>query len=126
MTYVDGFISAVPTANKDAYLRHARVTGAVFRDHGALTVVECWGDDLPEGHLTSMPLAVRRQEHETVCLSWVTWPDKATRDAALMKVFTDPRMRPDQNPAPYDGKRIIRGGFEVLFETLDRDRGMRR
>jgi uncharacterized protein YbaA (DUF1428 family) len=114
MTYVDGFVSAVPTANKEAYRRHAERVGAVFRDHGALSVVECWGDDVPEGDITSLHRAVLRKEHETICLSWVTWPDKQTRDEALMKVFTDPRMRAGQGGAPYDGKRLIRGGFEVL------------
>lgn len=114
MTYVDGFLSAVPTLNKEAYQRHSETVAAVFRDHGALSVVECWRDDVPEGALASMRLAVRCQDHETVCLPWVTWPDKATRDAALMQVFADPRLQSDRNPAPYDGKRIIRGGFEVL------------
>jgi uncharacterized protein YbaA (DUF1428 family) len=114
MTYVDGFLSAVPAANKAAYKRHAERTAEVFLDCGALSVVDCWGDDLPDGRINSMHTAVCRQVDETVCFSWVTWPDKATRDAALMKVFTDPRMRADQNPAPYDGTRIIRGGFEVI------------
>lgn len=102
MTYVDSFVSAVPTANKEAYKRHAEKVVAVFREYGALSVVDCWGDDLPEGKLTSMHIAVLREEHETVCFSWVTWPDKATRDAALMKVFTDPRMRSDREPPAYD------------------------
>jgi uncharacterized protein YbaA (DUF1428 family) len=117
MVYVDGFLSAVPTANKEAYIRHAENAARVFRDHGALSVVECWGDDVPEGKLNSMSTAVKCREDETVVFSWVTWPDKATRDACLMKVFTDPRMRPDETPTPYDGKRLIRGGFDVIVCT---------
>jgi uncharacterized protein YbaA (DUF1428 family) len=114
MTYVDGFVSAVPSANKEAYRRHAEKAAVVFKEYGALSLVECWGDDLPEGKITSMHTAVQRKADETVVFSWVTWPDNATRDAGLMRVFTDPRMQPDQNPTPFDGKRLIRSGFEVI------------
>jgi uncharacterized protein YbaA (DUF1428 family) len=117
MTYVDGFVAAVPTANKQAYIKHAETSAALFKEFGALNIVECWGEDIPEGKVNSLHTAVMRKEDETVVFSWVTWPDKATRDAGLMKVFTDPRMQPDQNPTPYDGKRIIRGGFEMIVET---------
>jgi uncharacterized protein YbaA (DUF1428 family) len=113
--YVDGFVTAVPTANRDAYLRHAQLAAQVFRDHGALSVSEGWGDDVPEGKLTSFPLAVQCKPDETVVLSWVTWPSRAVRDAGWQKVMADPRMHQETNPMPFDGKRLIYGGFQVLL-----------
>ena len=117
MSYVDGFVAAVPTANREAYKRHAEAAAAVFREHGALAVVECWGDDVPEGKLTSFPMAVKRQADETVVFSWVTWPSRQARDAGMKKVMADPRLQPDVNPMPCDGKRLIYGGFEVLVNA---------
>ena len=116
MNYIDGIVAAVPTANREAYRRHAEVAAAVFQEHGAVKVVECWGDDVPDGKLTSFPLAVQRKADETVVFSWLVWPSKAVRDAGMAKVMADPRMKPDVNPMPFDGKRLIYGGFEVLFE----------
>ncbi|MGF1649344.1 MAG: DUF1428 domain-containing protein [Hyphomicrobiaceae bacterium] len=113
--YVDGFLLAVPTADKDAYLKHAADAAVVFKEYGALTLVECWGDDVPEGKVNSMHTAVMRKEDETIVFSWITWPDKATRDAGLPKVFADPRLRPDVNPMPFDGTRMIFGGFEMIL-----------
>jgi uncharacterized protein YbaA (DUF1428 family) len=117
MAYVDGFVAAVPTANRDAYLKHATEAAKVFRDHGALQVVECWGDDVPDGTLTSFPMAVKKQPDETVVFSWVTWPSRAVRDEGMQKVMVDPRMQPENNPMPFDGKRLIYGGFEVLLDA---------
>ena len=117
MSYVDGFVAAVPTANREAYKRHAEAAAAVFREHGALAVVECWGDDVPEGKLTSFPMAVKRQADETVVFSWVTWASRQARDAGMKKVMADPRLQPDTNPMPFDGKRLIYGGFEVLVNA---------
>jgi uncharacterized protein YbaA (DUF1428 family) len=114
MTYVDGFVAAVPTANKDAYIKHAVTSAALFKEYGALSIVECWGEDVPEGKLNSLHTAVMRKDDETVVFSWVSWPDKATRDAAWEKLMGDPRMQPDVNPMPFDGKRMIYGGFEVV------------
>ncbi len=114
MTYVDGFVAAVPTANKEAYRKHAEIAGAVFKEYGALSLVECWGDDVPEGRINSLHTAVLRKEDETVVFSWITWPDKATRDAGLQKVFADPRLQPEQNPMPFDGSRLIFGGFDMI------------
>jgi uncharacterized protein YbaA (DUF1428 family) len=116
MAYVDGFVAAVPTANRDAYRRHADLAAAVFREHGATRVVECWGDDVPEGKVTSFTMAVQRREDETVVFSWVEWPSKEARDEGMAKVFADPRMQPDVNPMPLDGKRLIYGGFAVLLD----------
>jgi uncharacterized protein YbaA (DUF1428 family) len=117
MTYVDGYVVPVPTANKDQYRRVAEAAAAVFKENGALSVVECWGDDVPEGKLTSFPMAVQRKPDETVVFSWVTWPSKAVRDQGMKKVMEDPRMQPETNPMPFDGKRMIFGGFEVIVKA---------
>ncbi|MEG9862760.1 MAG: DUF1428 domain-containing protein [Parvularculales bacterium] len=117
MTYVDGFVAAVPTANKEQYLEHAKIGADVVKEFGALSAVECWGDDIPDGKLTSLPMAVKKQDDETVVFSWITWPDKATRDTGMKKMMEDPRMQPDVYPMPYDGKRCIFGGFEMIFEA---------
>jgi len=116
MNYIDGIVAAVPTANREAYRHHAEAAAAVFKEHGAIKVVECWGDDVPDGKVTSFPLAVQRKADETVVFSWLVWPSKAVRDAGMAKVMADPRMKPDVNPMPFDGKRLIYGGFEVLVE----------
>ena len=116
MTYVDGFVAAVPTANREKFRKHAEDAAAVFKEHGALKFIECWGDDVPEGQVTSFPMAVKRKDDETVVFSWITWPSKAVRDAAHKKVMADARMQPDRNPMPFDGKRMIFGGFEALVE----------
>ncbi|SFL91547.1 DUF1428 domain-containing protein [Marinobacter zhejiangensis] len=116
MSYVDGFVAAVPTANKAAYIEHARIAAGVFRAHGALEVVECWGDDVPEGTVTSFPMAVKCQPEETVVFSWIVWPSRAVRDTGLPKVMADPRLQPDTNPMPFDGKRMIFGGFDMVVQ----------
>ena len=113
MTYIDGFILAVPTANKQRYLEHARLGAQVLKDCGAIGMVECWGDDVPDGKLTSFPLAVQRQPDETVVFSWITWPSRQARDEGMKKAMSDPRF---QGEMPFDGKRLIYGGFEVMFE----------
>ena len=117
MTYVDGFVAAVPTANREAYRRHAESASVVFKEHGALTVVECWGDDVPEGKLTSFPMAVQRQPDETVVFSWITWPSRQARDEGMKKVMADPRMKPDPDGMPFDGKRMIFGGFVPFLDV---------
>lgn len=117
MTYVDGFIVAVPTADREKYRKHAESAAAVFRENGALKVVECWGDDVPEGKVTSFPMAVKRLDNETVVFSWVVWPSRQVRDEGMKAVMADPRLQPDVNPMPFDGKRLIYGGFEVIVEV---------
>lgn len=117
MTYVDGFVVAVPTAKRETYREHAESAAAVFKEHGALSVVECWGDDVPEGKLTSFPMAVKCQNDETVVFSWVVWPSRQVRDVGMKAVMVDPRVQPDTNPMPFDGKRLIYGGFEVIVEA---------
>lgn len=113
--YVDGFVAAVPNTNKDKYRAHAEMAAGLFKEYGAMEVVECWGDDVPEGKLTSFPMAVQRGADETVVFSWVRWPDKATRDAGWKKLMEDPRMSPESNSMPFDGKRLIYGGFAELL-----------
>ncbi len=85
MNYLDGFVAAVPLAKKEAFLKHATDAAVVFKEYGALNVVESWGDDVPDGKLTSFPMAVRREEDETVVFSWIQWPSKAVRDSAWEK-----------------------------------------
>lgn len=116
MSYVDSFVLAVPTANRDAYLRHAQDAAAVFHDHGALRVVETWGNDVPEGKHTDFRRAVALEPGESVVVGWIEWPDKAARDAGWAAIMADPRMAPDRNPMPFDGKRMIYGGFETLLD----------
>ena len=117
MDYVDGFVVAVPTANKETYRQHAEKAAKVFKEFGALKVIETWGDDVPEGKVTSFPMAVQRKPDETVVFSWVTWPSRQVRDEGWKKVMADPRLQPDNNPMPFDGKRMIYGGFQTIVEA---------
>jgi uncharacterized protein YbaA (DUF1428 family) len=117
MTYVDGFLAAVPTAGREAYRAYARKSAAVFKEHGALRVVECWGDNVPDGKLTSMPMAVKAEANEVVVFSWVEWPSREARDAGWAKVMADPRMVDESNVMPFDGKRLIYGGFTILLDA---------
>lgn len=116
MSYIDGFVAAVPTANRETYRKHAEIAAHVFREHGALEVAECWGDDVPDGKLTSFPMAVKCQPDETVVFSWVTWPSRQARDEGMKKVMADPRLQPEANPMPFDGKRLIYGGFAPIVD----------
>jgi uncharacterized protein YbaA (DUF1428 family) len=117
MSYVDGFVCAVPTRNREAFQKHAELAAHVFKELGALQVIEAWGDDVPEGKLTSFPMAVKREADETVVFSWIVWPSRAARDDAWKKAMTDPRMQPESNPMPFDGKRLIYGGFEPIVNV---------
>jgi len=96
---------------------HAEKAAVVFKEHGALKLVECWGDDVPGGEVTSFPMAVKRKEDETVVFSWILWPSRQARDEGMKKVMADPRLKPDVNPMPFDGKRLIFGGFEMIVEA---------
>lgn len=116
MTYVEGFVVAVPTANKEAYRKHAAEAAPLFKEFGAARMVECWGDDVPDGQVTSFPMAVKRKDDETVVFAWIVWPSRDARNAGMKKVMADPRMQADTNPMPFDGKRLIFGGFDMLFE----------
>jgi uncharacterized protein YbaA (DUF1428 family) len=117
MAYVDGFIIAVPNANKEAYRQMTEAFDPIFIKHGALKVVEAWADDVPDGVHTSFPMAVKLEPDESVVFSYIYWPDKATRDAGQAAFMADPAVADfDHTQNPFDGKRMIFGGFEVLSE----------
>ena len=116
MSYIDGFVIAVPTANKQKFIQHANDGDSVFVEHGATRILECWGDDVQDGKQTDFRRAVNAKEDETVVFSWIEWPDKATRDAGMEKAMQDPRLSPQSNPMPFDGMRMIFGGFAPVVE----------
>src|SRR5499427_9004850 len=117
MSYIDGFVAAVPSAKRDTYKMHADKAAVVFKEHGALKVVECWGDDVPNGEVTSFPMAVKCKADETVVFSWMLWSSRQARDEGMKQAMADPRLKPDVNPMPFDGKRLIFGGFEMIVEV---------
>ena len=120
MSYIDGFVIAVPKANKQKFVEHAKKADSVFIERGAIRVLECWADDVPNGETTDFRQAVKAQSNEDVIFSWIEWPDKTTRDAAMAKIMDpdnmDPRMDMEKNPMPFDGKRMIYGGFKPVVE----------
>lgn len=117
MSYIDGFVIPVAAADRDKFIEHARKMDKVFLEYGALRVVECWADDVPEGKQTDFRRAVAAKDGEVVAFSWVEWPDKATRNAAFQKMEGNPEMMAE--PMPFDGKRMIFGGFEPVV-TLEK------
>ena len=116
MSYVDGFVLAVPKAKLDDYKRLANLTGPIWMEHGALAYVECIGDDVPYGEVTSFPRAVQAKDDEIVVFSWAVYESRESRDAVMAKVMADPRLTPDWGPMPFDGKRMIFGGFQPFME----------
>lgn len=117
MAYVDGYVLAVPTINKAAYLKLAEESAVIFKKYGALSVVENWGDDVPPGKLTSFPLAVQCKEDEIVVFSWITWPSKAVRDSGMAQAMADPAFQMTAEDMPFDTKRMIFGGFETIVDV---------
>lgn len=121
MSYIDGFVLAVPRSNKQAFVDHASKADNVFMEQGATRILECWEDDVPDGKVTDFRRAVQAKEDEAVVFAWVEWPDKSTRDVAMSKMeelMSDPRMSPEHNPMPFDGMRLIYGGFSPVV-TLE-------
>lgn len=116
MTYVDGFVLAVPAANKETYRKYAADAAPLFKEFGAQRMVECWGDDVPDGELTDFRGAVKAKDDEVVLFSWIEYPSKDVRDAANSKMMTDPRMQEMGSQMPFDGMRMIYGGFAVLAD----------
>ena len=115
MSYIDGFLLAVPADNKGAYKTFAEQMWPIFKDLGAAAMWECWGDDVPDGEITSFPMAVKKQDNEVVVFAWIEWPDKATRDTGNKEMVDDPRFAEmDPKTMPFDGMRMMFGGFEVL------------
>ncbi len=116
MAYVDGIVTPVASSNLETFREYSLLFASIFREAGALSVVDCWGDEVPEGEVTSFPLAVKCEEDETVVFSWVVWPSKEVRNAAWESFHEDERFHPDNNPMPFDGKRMIYGGFNVIVD----------
>ena len=114
MDFVEGFVLAVPTDKKNEYIEHAKEVAVIFKEHGAIKLVECWGEDVPDGKLTSFPMAVKCKEDETVVFSWIIWPSKVVRDVGMQKVMDDPRL--NDNQMPFDGSRLIYGGFQMVVD----------
>ncbi len=117
MSYVEGFVLAVPSANKETFRSHAAEAAKLFKEFGATRVVECWGDDVPDGKLTDFRGAVKAEAGETVVFSWIEYPSKAARDVAHAKMMADPRMHAMGDKMPFDGRRMIMGGFEPILDT---------
>ncbi|UYN98982.1 MAG: DUF1428 domain-containing protein [Devosia sp.] len=114
MSYIDGFVAAVPRANKQLYIEHSRAAADKLKAWGATRVVENWGDDVPRGEVNDFFGAVKAKDDEVVVFSWIEYPDKATRDRVVAKMMSPEEMSgvPDM---PFDGARMIFGGFETLF-----------
>jgi uncharacterized protein YbaA (DUF1428 family) len=116
MSYIDGFVVPVPPGKKEAYRELAAEAAKIFIEHGALRLVECWGDDVPHGKVTDFHRAVDAQEGEGLVFSWIVWPSREARDEGSRKVMADPRMKPGDD-MPFDMKRMIHGGFELMLDT---------
>ena len=126
MAYIDGFVIAVPTANRQKFIAHATLFDNAFIEHGATRVVECWAADVPRGKTTDFQGAVQATDDETVAFSWIEWSDKSSRDRVMQRMDelgkTDERFDPAKNPMPFDGKRMIYGGFEPIVEQGEHTR----
>jgi uncharacterized protein YbaA (DUF1428 family) len=116
MAYVDGFVIPVPKDKLEAYKALARKGCEIWMEHGALSYVECVADDVPYGEVTSFPRAVQATDDEVVIFSWITYTDRASRDAVMAKVMADERLKADMASMPFDGKRMIFGGFQAFIE----------
>ena len=120
MTYIDGFVIAVPTANKQEFIDHSVEFDALFKEFGAVRVVESWGDDVPDGNTTDFRKAVQARDDETVAFSWIEWPDRGTRDAGMTRFHqlakSDSRFDIEKHPVPFDGARMIFGGFVAVVD----------
>ena len=116
MSYIQGFLIAVPANNKNAYREMAAMSAPIFKEYGATRIVECWGDEVPDGKVTDFKRAVKAKKDEIVVFSWIEWPDKAVYEAAVNKMESDERWK--QMPEmPFDGKRMMWAGFQPIFES---------
>ena len=116
-SYIDGFVAAVSATDRQAYVDFATRAGALFREFGAARVVDCWPDDVPDGEVTDFRGAVKAGEGEVVVFSWIEWPSKAAREAGQRRMREDPRMRELGEAMPFDGKRLIYGGFVPVLDA---------
>ena len=116
--YVDGFVVPVPKKDLPAYRRMAQKAGRVWKEHGALEFVECVADDVKPGKVTSFPQSVKLKTGEVVVFSYITYSSRAHRDRVNKKVMADPRLKDMMDPKnmPFDGKRMIYGGFKLLVQ----------
>ena len=122
MSYIDGFVAAVPTANKEAYRKHAASSVAMFKGYGVTRQVEAWADDIPDGKVTDFKRAVKARPDESVIFSWLEYPDKVTRDKANEKMMNDPDMKELGAQMPFDGQRMIFGGFAPILDEGSQSR----
>ncbi|MFN0262348.1 DUF1428 domain-containing protein [Tepidamorphus sp. 3E244] len=116
MSYVDGFLVAVKTDKKDVYIDMAEKAAASFRKNGATEVIECWAEDVPDGKVTSFPMAVKKEADETVVFSWIRWPSRKVRDEGMAAAMEEMKPMFDPDTVPFDGMRMIFGGFDVIVE----------
>ena len=116
MSYFDGYVVAVPTANKEKYRDLAERAAPVFKEHGATRVVEAWGDDVTDGKVTDFKRSVQAKGDESVVFSWVEWPSKEARDAGMKKAMEDARMKGDEYKTVFDGSRMSFGGFAPIVD----------
>lgn len=124
MTYIEGFVIPVPADKKQAYRDLAAQVAPMFKEFGALRIVECWGDDVPDGKVTDFKGAVKAEPGENIVFSWIVWPSKEVRDEGNKKLMADERMKPPADGVmPFDGKRMIMGGFRILFDSEDEKGG---
>ena len=115
MSYVSGFVVAVPAANKETYRKHAADAAPLFKEFGATRMVEAWGDDVPDGKVTDFKGAVKATGDEQVVYSWIEWPSKEVRNAGWEKMMADPRLQ--GRAMPFDGKRMVYGGFAPILDV---------
>lgn len=115
MTYITGFLTPVKNENRDRYIASAQASWPMFKKYGAIAQIENWGADVPDGKLTSFPLSVKLEAEESVVFSWIVWPDRATADKAWETMQTDPEM--ENMDMPFDGKRMMWGGFDTVFDS---------
>ena len=116
MPFIDGFVAAVPSKNKQAYLDFAKKSLPLWKEYGATRMVEAWGEDVPEGKVTDFKRAVKAEPGEEIVFSWIEWPSKSVRDSGMKKMMDDPRMKAMQD-MPFDGKRMIIGGFQPILDS---------
>lgn len=114
--YVDGFVLAVPTRNKVAYLKMAKAGLKAFGELGALRLVETWSDDVPKGKWTDFYRSVKAKKNESIVFAWVEWPSRKVRNAAMKQMAADPKYKEMFGTMPFDGKRMIFGGFSTILD----------
>ncbi len=125
MAYIEGFILAVPEKNKEAYRQHAAGAVPYFKECGATRMVETWADDVPDGKVTDFRRAVKAKPDEAVLFSWLEYPNREVRDAAVKKIMSDPKMKEMGASMPFDGQRMIWGGFKPHQRSKARARQAR-